>query len=46
MKNIQNLISDKKGYIDFSSQTPTSPQNGHVPLQIVFRSFFRKYCCF
>ncbi len=44
IKNIQSLISYKKGYIDFCRQTPPSPQNGHVHLQMVFHSFFRKYC--
>ncbi len=40
MENIQNLISYKKVCIDFCRQTPTSPQNGHVLPQMVFRNFF------
>ncbi len=39
MKNIQNLISDKKIYIDFCHHTPTSPQNGHVLPQVFFVVF-------
>ncbi len=30
MKNIQNLIYYKKGYIDFCHQTPPSLENGHI----------------
>ncbi len=40
IKNIQNLNSYKKVYIDFCCQTPSSSQNCHVLLQIVFRNFF------
>ncbi len=46
MKNIQNPISYKKGYIDFCRQTPPSPQNDLVLSRMVFRSFFKKYCFF
>ncbi len=35
MKNIQNLISYKKGYIDLYHQMPSSPQNSHVISQMV-----------
>ncbi len=30
MKNIQNLIFYKKGYINFCRQTTPSSQSGHV----------------
>ncbi len=40
MKNIQNLISYKKVYIDFCHKTTISPQNGHVPPQMVLCIFF------
>ncbi len=39
MKNIQNLTSYKKVYIDFCDQTPPSPQNGNVLPQMVFHNF-------
>ncbi len=42
MKNIQNLISYEKGYIDFCRQTLPFPRKGHMPPQMVFRSIFQK----
>ncbi len=46
MKNIQNLISYKKGYIDFSRQTSLSTQNSHVFPEMIFHNFFWKCCLF
>ncbi len=40
IKNIQNLISYKKGCTDFCRQMPPFPQNGHVLPQMVFHNFF------
>ncbi len=40
MKNIRNLISYKKVYIDFCRQTHPSSQNGHILPQMVFWNFF------
>ncbi len=40
MKNIQNLISYKKGSIDFCHQMALSPQNGHALPKMVLQFSF------
>ncbi len=42
MKNLQNLNSYRKGYVDFCYQTLASHQNGHVLTQMVFHRFSPK----
>ncbi len=46
MKNIENVNGNKNGYIDFCHQTPLSPQNGQVLLQMGFLEFSPKNTAF
>ncbi len=46
MKNMKNLNTYKKGYINFGRQTLPSLQNGHVLPQMSFSQFFPKILLF
>ncbi len=46
LKNIQNLISHKKGYIDFRRQTRPFLQKGLVPHKISFSLSFSENTTF